>query len=162
VAAIRRAVDLGLLRRSGASFTVPSPKLLSAGEELVALGMPLDVVLDLAEALQQDLDVTAARFVSAVIGQFLGDADSATLPPPEKVSALAGIVQRLRPLASSAVEASFAQAMERQVAEAFSQIAGRSMTAGRAPAPSGPGGDGSDAVGAGQDVPQPPERPTDG
>src|SRR4051794_14532496 len=54
--AIRRAVDLGLLRRSGMSYTAPSPKLLAAGEELVSLGMPLTSVLDLAEGLQQDMN----------------------------------------------------------------------------------------------------------
>src|SRR4051794_14150566 len=90
--AIRRAVEMGLLRRSGASFIVPSPRLLAAGEELVALGMPLPTVLDLAAALQQDLGVTAARFVTAVIEQFLGAAPDATLPAQEQIAALADVV----------------------------------------------------------------------
>ena len=125
--AIRRAVELGLLRRSGLSFTVPSPRLLAAGEELVGLGVPLVTVLDLAEGLAQDLDVTARRFVSVVIERVLGDASEATLPPQERLSAIADIAQRLRPQASTAVEASFALAMERQVAAAFSEIAGRTV-----------------------------------
>ena len=57
----------------------------------------------------------------------LGDAAEATLPPQERLSAIADIVQRLRPQASIAVEASFAVAMERQVAAAFSEIAGRTV-----------------------------------
>lgn len=125
--AIRRAVEIGMIRRAGASFTVPSPRLLSAGEELVALGVPLTTVLDLAEGLAQDLDVTAQRFVAVVIEQVLGDAAEATLPPQERLSAIADIVQRLRPQATIAVEASFALAMERQVAAAFSEIAGRTV-----------------------------------
>jgi DNA-binding transcriptional MerR regulator len=125
--AIRRAVEIGLLRRSGVSFTVPSPRLLTAGEELVALGVPLLSVLDLAEGLAADLDVTARRFVAVMIEQLLGDAASATLPPSERLTVIAEIVQRLRPHATLAVEASFALAMERQVAEAFSEIAGRTV-----------------------------------
>jgi DNA-binding transcriptional MerR regulator len=148
--AIRRAVELGLLRRSGTSFSVPSPKLLSAGEELVALGMPLPSVLDLAAALQEDMDTTAGRFVSAVIEQVLGAAPAPTLPPQERIAALADIVQRLRPLASSAVEASFAAAMERQVASAFSEIAGRTV-AERGAA----GAAGSGSAHPGEDVAEP-------
>ncbi|HSP38110.1 MAG TPA: MerR family transcriptional regulator [Frankiaceae bacterium] len=126
--AIRRATELGLIRRSGVSFTVPSPRLLSAGEELVGLGVPMTTVLDLAEGLAQDLDVTARRFVAVVIERVLGDASKATFPPQERLAAIADIVQRLRPQATIAVEASFATAMERQVAEAFSEIAGRTVS----------------------------------
>lgn len=150
-AAIRRAVEIGLLRRSGVSFTVPSPRLLSAGEELVALGVPMVTVLDLAEGMAADLDVTARRFVAVVIEQLLGDAAQATLPPQERLSAIVDIVRRLRPQATLAVEASFAQAMERQVAEAFSAIAGRTVSladaGGSVSAEIDPGEDEPDASG---------------
>lgn len=152
--AIGRAVELGLLRRSGVSFTVPSPRLLSAGEELVALGVPLSTVLDLAEGLASDLDVTAGRFVAVVIEQLLGDASEATLPPQERLSAIAETVQRLRPQASIAVEASFALAMERQVAAAFSEIAGRAVhlrSGTDGAASSTPSGSGRGAVSSGED-----------
>jgi DNA-binding transcriptional MerR regulator len=154
--AVRRAVDLGLVRRSGTTYTVPSPRLLAAGEELVALGVPLTSVLDLAAAIQQDLDVTAGRFVSVVIERVLGDATEATLPPSDRLAAIADIVQRLRPQASIAVEASFAAAMERQVASAFSEIAGRTVTrsAEAGPAPWG----GSTTGRPGQDVADAAER----
>jgi DNA-binding transcriptional MerR regulator len=147
--AIRRAAELGLIRRSGASFTVPSPRLLSAGEELVGLGVPMTTVLDLAEGLAQDLDVTARRFVAVVIERVLGDAAEATFPPQERLAAIAEIVQRLRPQATIAVEASFATAMERQVAAAFSEIAGRTVSRSTGP-PAGspdhqPGQDGPNA-----------------
>jgi DNA-binding transcriptional MerR regulator len=155
--AIRRATELGLVRRSGAAFTVPSPRLLAAGEELVGLGVPLPAVLDLADALQQDLDVTAGRFVGLVIEQLLGNAAEATLPPQERLAAIADIVQRLRPQASIAVEASFAVAMERQVASAFSEIAGRTVSRGAGPVrSSGTAGSPDDPVG--QDVADAPER----
>jgi hypothetical protein len=49
------------------------------------------------------------------------------LPPQERLAAIAEIVQRLRPQATIAVEASFASAMERQAAAAFSEIAGRTV-----------------------------------
>jgi DNA-binding transcriptional MerR regulator len=160
--AIKRAVELGLIRRSGVGFLVPSPKLLSAGEELVALGVPLPAVLDLAEALQQDMDTTAGRFVAVVIERVLGDAAEATLPPQDQLPAIAEIIQRLRPQASTAVEASFASAMERQVAAAFSEIAGRtvhlSASGGADPSGSSRGVGGSTASAAGQDVADAAER----
>ena len=162
--AIRRAVELGLLRRSGISFTVPSPKLLAAGEELVGLGVPLPTVLDLAEALQQDMDVTASRFVALVMERVLGEASEATLPPQAQLSVILDVVKRLQPQASIAVEASFAAAMERQVAVAFSEIAGRTVglasprpeQAGPSDAPGGVGG--STAGTRGQDVADAAER----
>jgi DNA-binding transcriptional MerR regulator len=160
---IRRAVELGLIRRSGASFTAPSPRLLGAGEELVALGVPLPAVLDLAAALQSDLDVTAGRFVAVMIEQLLGDAAQATLPPQDRLAAIADVVQRLRPQASIAVEASFAAAMERQVASAFSEIAGRSVAIADAARTNEGRGDDEAAGGSrtsepGQDVADAPRR----
>lgn len=137
--AIRRATELGLLRRSGLSFTVPSPRLLSAGEELVALGVPLSTVLDLAEGLAQDLDVTARRFVSVVIEQVLGDASAPRPLSQERLTAIVDVVGRLGPQAIIAVESSFATAMERQVAAAFGEIAGRSVRPAPADEPTDPG-----------------------
>lgn len=55
-----RAVALGVLAPDGDRFRVPSPRLLNAGAELVAVGMPLRAVLDLAERLRTHVDAIAA------------------------------------------------------------------------------------------------------
>src|SRR6201992_1009114 len=62
---VAQAVRQGLLppdpapQTPPARYRVPSPRLLNAGAELVAAGMPLPAVLDLAERLREHMD--AAR-----------------------------------------------------------------------------------------------------
>ncbi|MDQ3354763.1 MAG: MerR family transcriptional regulator, partial [Actinomycetota bacterium] len=41
-----RAVELGLVEPDGETFLVPSPSLLQAGMDLVAVGIPLGVTQD--------------------------------------------------------------------------------------------------------------------
>lgn len=107
--ALLRAVDLGLLAyEDGDRFRVPSPRLLHAGAELIAAGVPLDAVLDHLVALRRDVDSIAARFVDLVTIHVFG----ADLPPPEDVPRLAEVVQRLRPLAEMVVDAELARALE--------------------------------------------------
>jgi len=137
-AALDRAVHIGLLRREGASFRVPSPTLLDAGVELVRAGVPLPTVLDLAEALSRDLDVVARRFAEVVQRQVLPAAGVEGLPAGTDLAAVAALVTRLRPLARRAVDASFAAAMERQVStvlgEAVSAAVARARTQAQADA----------------------------
>ena len=121
-AAVDRAVRLGLLTRQGASFAVPSPRLLAAGADLVATGLPLPQVLDLAEALQQDLAVVAERFVGLVAERVL-PADGEPAPSSEQVGSAAAVIEQLRPHAQRAVEAVFASAMQKQVAIALERMA---------------------------------------
>jgi DNA-binding transcriptional MerR regulator len=103
-----RAVDLGLLVHEGDErFRVPSPRLLHAGAELIAAGVPLEAVLDHLVALRRDVDTIAARFVDLVTTHVFGDD-----LPPEDVPRLADVVQRLRPLAEMVVDAELARALE--------------------------------------------------
>lgn len=107
------AIRLGIIEPDGDHFRVNSPRLLQAGAELVAAGIPLDAVLANARALQRDMDRVATRFVQLVTEHVfdpLGDR-----LPKHEVPRLAEVVQRLRPLAQMAVDAELARAMERQV-----------------------------------------------
>src|ERR1700742_2086242 len=63
---IARSVELGLLEPDGARYRVPSPRLLNAGAELVAAGMPLPAVLDLAERLRDQVDRAAQDLAGTV------------------------------------------------------------------------------------------------
>ncbi len=121
--ALARACELGLLQRAGRAFVVPSPKLLEAGTDLVRAGVPLPVVLDLAESLRADLKVVAHRFVDTVLTNLLPDGQ---IPDTERVAELTAHISTLRPLAVQAVEAVFATAMEAEVGGAL----GRALTAG--------------------------------
>jgi DNA-binding transcriptional MerR regulator len=122
-AAVARAVALGLLRRDGTGFLVRSPRLLRAGAELVALGIPLPTVLDLAAGLQNDAATIAARLVRTVMDHLAATAGPDGLPVTERVGEVVDLVARLRPHAQSALDAVFAAAMEDQVTVVFSETA---------------------------------------
>lgn len=57
---LERTVELGLIEPEGEAFRVPSPRLLHVGAELVAAGIPLGAVLDIAGQIRDDCDVIAA------------------------------------------------------------------------------------------------------
>lgn len=123
-AAIDRAVELGLLVRDGTRYAVPSPRLLHAGHELVAAGVPLAEVLELAAELQRHADAIAALFVGTVHRALLDRAG------PDRAGGLpdlTALVRRLRPLAQSAAAASLARAMGRQVPAALGQTLVREL-----------------------------------
>ena len=111
---LAEAVKLGLLEPEGDRFRVPSPRLLHAGAELYAAGIPLKAIMKTAWQLSRDVDRVAARFVE-MTETHLFDRYGDALPPPEDVPRLAEIVERLRPLAQMSVDAELARAMARQV-----------------------------------------------
>lgn len=115
-AALREAVKLGLLEpeEGGERFRVPSPRLLHAGAELVAAGIPLDAVLNHARQLARDTDRIAARFVELVAANVFEPYGDRPFPKAD-VPRLAELLRRLRPLAKLTVEAYLARAMERRM-----------------------------------------------
>jgi DNA-binding transcriptional MerR regulator len=116
---VRRARKLGLVRPLGdGRFEIPSPTLLRAGEELVALGIPLSHALAVGEQIQRHARAIAEAFVRL----FMQDVVGGTRLPDERSPdwrRLREALERLRPLATEAVRASFQQTMtaavERQV-----------------------------------------------
>lgn len=113
---IAKAERIGALRPIGeGAWEVPSPTLLRAGRELGELGIPLDHALAVAESINRHTTAIAREFVRLFIKDVLeplragdGDADG-------DLAAAGAAVERLRPLASEAVMASFAQVMTRAV-----------------------------------------------
>jgi hypothetical protein len=112
---VDRAIELGLVIADGDRFRVPSPRLLHAGAELVAAGIPLPEVLDLAAALQADMRATARRLVGAVVTHILSAHEPNWVPGAEELPELVELVSRLRPLAQMAVDGLLAAAMETEV-----------------------------------------------
>jgi DNA-binding transcriptional MerR regulator len=113
--ATARAIELGMLipdGKEGTGYLVPSPSLLDAGSELVATGVPLDVVLDLAATVQDDMSRVAQRFVSLLL-DYISDADSQNM---------AKRVVRLRPHAQRTVDAFLLMAMQRETDRLLDQI----------------------------------------
>src|SRR3954465_4380089 len=73
---LRKAERLGLVRPLGdGRFEVPSPTLLRAGEELVALGIPLSRALAVAERIQRSSRQIADAFVRLFLEDVVGPGD---------------------------------------------------------------------------------------
>lgn len=128
---LARAIELGLLTPDGDRYLVPSPRLLQAGQELVAAGVPLPEVLELSAWLARSLDEVAGRLIDTVASHL--DRKLPAGSDDEDMAEFAALVLRLRPLARMAVEAHLARGMERHVravfgdkiAAAAEQVAGR-------------------------------------
>jgi DNA-binding transcriptional MerR regulator len=113
------AVRLGVLEPDGDRFRVPSPRLLSAGAELVAVGMPLRTVLDLAERLRTHVDAIARDLTGTVTAHMLAAREQDGRLLGEDLAQVAAMTRRLRPLAQTAVDAMLAQGMSQHVQEAL-------------------------------------------
>ena len=110
--ATRKAERIGLLHpREDGRWEAPSPTLLRAGEQLVALGIPLHHVLAVAERIDRHTGEIADTFVRL----FMQDVVSVHKGDWEQIAAA---LERMRPLAADAVLASFRQRMTRAVEEA--------------------------------------------
>ena len=111
--AIELAVEQGVFEPDGDTFLVRKPRMLHAGAELVAAGVPLTAVLTLGARLREDMDSVARSFVE-LVAEHVFDPVGEPIPS-EDLPRLTEIVRRLRPLASEAVDAELADAMGRHV-----------------------------------------------
>jgi DNA-binding transcriptional MerR regulator len=110
--AVRKSEKIGLLRKVGDdAWEAPSPTLLLAGEQLVALGIPLHHVLAVAERIDRHTGEIADAFVRL----FVQDVVSVHREDYQRIT---DALERMRPLASDAVLAAFGQRMTRAVEEA--------------------------------------------
>ena len=114
-----RAADLGIIQPDGARYLAPSPRLLSAGAELVAAGMTLPDVLGLAERLRAHVDAVAHDMAATVAGHVVAAHLRDGGLHSEDIAEVAAIVRRLRPLAQVVVDAMLAQSMSRHVQDAL-------------------------------------------
>jgi len=116
-----RAVALGILEPDGGRFRVPSPRLLSAGAEIVAAGMTLPDVLDLAERLRVHVDAAAHDMAATVAGHVVAAHLRDGTLQGEGIGEVAAVVRRLRPLAQVVLDAMLAQAMSQHVQDALGE-----------------------------------------
>lgn len=111
---VAKATKLRIIRPLGDDrFEIPSPTLLRAGEELVALGIPAAHALEVAETIERHSRAIAERFVR-LFEELIGSRDPRE-QTPEDWERLRHALDRLRPLATEAVRAGFAQTMNRTV-----------------------------------------------
>ena len=120
--AVECAVRLGMLIEDGPAYLVPSPSLLDAGAELAAAGVPLEVVLDLAAALQADMTRVAERFISVMLTH-VAETDNEPGPAGPLPTEVARRVLKLRPYAQRTVDALLLMAMQRETDRLIEQWA---------------------------------------
>jgi DNA-binding transcriptional MerR regulator len=119
---IERVRRLKLLVPLGdGSFEVPSPALLRAAEEVVALGIPLHAALVLVERVSRDCESISRAFTKLFLTELWEPFDQAGQPDEGWDELIAG-VSSLRPLASEALLALFKQRMTTQLEEAFGKV----------------------------------------
>jgi DNA-binding transcriptional MerR regulator len=102
-------------------FEVPSPALLAAAEEVVALGIPLHAALVLVERMSRDCDSVARDFTKLFLRELWKPFDEAGQPDEGWDELIEG-VDSLRPLASAALLALFKLRMTTQLEQAFGKV----------------------------------------
>ncbi|MEA2167236.1 MAG: hypothetical protein QOF76_536 [Solirubrobacteraceae bacterium] len=120
-ALLERAFKLGLLRPLGDGWVEEtSPTLARAGAELRALGVPPGTALDLVETMRRASDRVAKAFVDLFLEQVWKPFDTAGRPA-ERWAEVQDSLDRLRPLAAEAVDATFRMVMTERVDKAFGE-----------------------------------------
>jgi len=117
-----RVLKLKLLVALGDDrFEVPSPALLSAAEEVMALGISLHAALALVERVSRDCDSISRAFTRLFLKELWEPFERAG-QPEERWDELIAAVGALRPLASEALLALFKQTMTAQLEGAFGKV----------------------------------------
>jgi DNA-binding transcriptional MerR regulator len=102
-------------------FEAPSPALLAAAEQVVALGIPLHAALVLVEKVSRDCESISRAFTKLFLRELWQPFDEAGQPDEGWDELIAG-VGSLRPLASEALLALFKQRMTAQLEDAFGKV----------------------------------------
>jgi len=107
-----RAVALRVVLPEDDHFVAPSAGLFEAGTELASDGVPMSAVLDAAEAIQAATDDLARRFVALFRDHVWQPFVDAGMPPGD-LPRITDALRRQRPLATEAVVAALADALQR-------------------------------------------------
>jgi DNA-binding transcriptional MerR regulator len=119
---IAKAQKLGLLVPVGEGlFEAPSPALLRAAEEVLARGVPLSSALAVIEKVKRSAESSSKAFVQLFLDEVWKPFNEAG-QPPDRWPEVTETIERLRPLASEAVLATFKQTMEAEVEKAFGKV----------------------------------------
>jgi DNA-binding transcriptional MerR regulator len=102
-------------------FEAPSPALLRAAEQVIALGIPLHAALSLSDRVSRDADSIARAFTRLFLRELWEPFDQAG-QPEEGWDELIESVDALRPLASEALLALFKLRMTAQLEDAFGKV----------------------------------------
>jgi len=123
--ATEKAVKLGALVPLGdGRFEAPSPSLIEAAEEVVSRGVELRTALAVLAQMERSSKEVARSFVRLFLEEVWKPFADAGYPEERWPEVLESI-ERLRPIASRALLATFQQTMSREVQDAFGKELGR-------------------------------------
>ncbi|MGB7755744.1 MAG: MerR family transcriptional regulator [Salinisphaera sp.] len=111
--ALDKAIALDVVRPEGMRYRVPSPRMLHAGAELVAAGIPLEDMLDVVAQLRANVEQASDAMVRLVAHHVFDRYGEGRLPPGDEMPELADLIWRLRPLVEMAVLPEVARAMSK-------------------------------------------------
>jgi DNA-binding transcriptional MerR regulator len=117
---LEEAILLGYIDVDGDRVIHVSRRLLDLAAVLVREGIPLPAILSTGRELQAGLDKIASLFVDLVITHVLDRRSGA--PPPHEVARLTEMIERLRPIARTALDAEFSRAMDRRARVTYGEF----------------------------------------
>jgi DNA-binding transcriptional MerR regulator len=128
---VERAVAEGFLEPlADATFRVPSPTLLKAGQDVVALGIPLEAALEATVEVRRRTREAADAFVKLFVDEVWSGFAAEDDRTPERWDEVRRAVERLRPVAGNVVAAAFALSMRDAIERALGdELGGRSEAA---------------------------------
>ncbi len=119
---IHRVRKLKLLVPLGEDrYEAPSPTLLDAAEQVMALGIPLHAALTLVERVSHNCESISRAFTRLVLKELWEPFEKAG-QPEEQWQQLIDAIDSLRPLASEALLALFKQTMTAQLEDTFGKM----------------------------------------
>ena len=119
---IEKARKLGLLVDLGDDrFEAPSPALVRAAEEVLAMGIELPAALAAIEKLSRNAQSSARTFVELFVENVWKPFDEAGRPE-EGWEEIIAAIGRLRPLAFDALNATFRLSLTTEIEKAFGEV----------------------------------------
>jgi DNA-binding transcriptional MerR regulator len=119
---LSRAQKLGfLVALPDERYEAPSPALLGAAEEVLGMGISLPAALAAIEKLARNSQSGARTFVNLFVEELWKPFDESGRPE-EGWAEITAAVERLRPLAVEAMNASFRLALTAEIEKAFGEV----------------------------------------
>lgn len=111
---IDAAIAFGLVEpEENGRFRVPSLRMLRAGGELIATGIPVPALFEHLSLLRGETERLADNFVRIVVEHLFDPIAKDEPPPASELPRLAELIWRIRPIAEVVVKAELARALER-------------------------------------------------
>ncbi len=119
---LEKAQKLGLLvDLGGERYEATSPALLRAAEEVMAMGIALPAALTVIEKLNRNAQSSARTFVSLFVDELWKPFDEAGRPE-DGWAEITAAIERLRPLALEAFNATFRLTLGDEIEKTFGEV----------------------------------------